>query len=102
MEQQNIAEPWHHGGGAVIPIRPGGSKAPFFDWKNRAKNYRGDLPSSAKLQQWFEVESPRAGVAVICGKVSGNLEMLELEGRAADADSLSRIIAECELRTVRE
>ena len=102
MEQQNIAEPWHHGGCAVIPIRPGGSKAPFFDWKNGAKNYQEELPSSAEVQQWFEVEYPRAGVAVICGKVSGNLEMLELEGRAADADSLSRIIAECELRTVRE
>jgi putative DNA primase/helicase len=100
--QHNIALPWHYGGCAVIPIRPGGSKAPFFDWKNGAKNYQQDRPSDTEIQQWFEADYPRAGVAVICGKVSGNLEMLELEGRAADADSLSRISTECEVRTVRE
>lgn len=100
--RNNIALPWHNGGCAVIPIRPGGSKAPFFDWKNGAKNYQADRPSDDEIRTWFEERYRYAGVAVICGKVSGNLEMLELEGRAADADSLSRVQEECRSRGIEE
>lgn len=102
MSPNNIAWPWHIGGCAVIPIRPGGSKAPFFDWKNGPVNYQRTRPTDEDVRHWFEVQYRHAGVAVICGSVSGNLEMLELEGRSADADSLSKIIAECELRAVTE
>jgi putative DNA primase/helicase len=94
----NIALPWYYGGCAVIPIRPGGSKAPCFEWEG----YKHARPSLDDVRLWFEMQYPRAGVAVICGRISGNLELVELEGRSADADSLSKIQAECDLRGVRE
>lgn len=42
------------------------------------------------------------GVAAICGKVSGNLEMCELESDAASGADLDRIGAECDLRGIRD
>jgi len=98
----NIALPWLDGGCSVIPIRPGGTKAPYFDWKRGEVNYQETRPTRGEVRRWWEVRFPQAGVAVICGKVSGNLELVELEGRAADGDSLSRIKSECELRGVEE
>ena len=92
----NIALPWFNGGCAVIPIRPGGRKAPFFEWEG----YMQVRPSLDDVRLWFEGQYPQAGVAVICGRVSGNLELVELEGRSADGDSLTRIKAECKLREV--
>jgi putative DNA primase/helicase len=94
--RHNIALPWHQGGCSVIPIRPGGRKAPYFEWEG----FQRAQPSSDDVRLWFEGQYPQAGVAVICGKVSGNLELVELEGRAADGDSLTRIKAQCELRGV--
>lgn len=43
---------------------------------------------------WFQ-DHRFAGVAVICGAVSGNLEMLELEGRAVTQENLDKIRTEC-------
>ena len=60
----------------VVPVATDGSKRPAIaSWKQ----YQETMPTTSELMTWF---ASAEGVGVICGKVSGNLEMLELEGRA--------------------
>jgi hypothetical protein len=60
----------------VVPVATDGSKRPgIASWKE----YQNRRPTTEELMTWF---SNAQGVGVICGAVSGNLEMLELEGRA--------------------
>jgi hypothetical protein len=66
---------------SVVPVATDGSKRPGVStWKQ----YQQKRPTTSELMAWF---SDAQGVGVICGQVSGNLEMLELEGRAV-ADKL--------------
>lgn len=96
---KNIAALWHLGGCSVLPIKDDGSKAPaLLKWKQ----YQTQQPIDNVVRYWFEemgFEDPNHphnyGVGVICGSISGNLEMLELEGRANNQESLSRIISRC-------
>ena len=61
---------------STVPVATDGSKRPAVSsWKE----YQNRLPEANELLTWF---STAEGVGVICGAVSGNLEMLELEGRA--------------------
>jgi len=61
---------------SVVPVATDGSKRPGVStWKQ----YQQQRPTTSELMTWF---ANAEGVGVICGKVSGNLEMLELEGRA--------------------
>lgn len=92
----NIALPWFDAGCSTIPIRPDGKKAPFFKWDK----YQIMPPLRSEVRTWFEQRYPACGVALICGKVSGNLELLELEGRASDGQSLSQVVEQCALRGI--
>jgi hypothetical protein len=61
---------------SVVPVATDGTKRPgIASWKQ----YQEIRPTTTELMTWF---ADAQGVGVICGKVSGNLEMLELEGRA--------------------
>lgn len=86
---------WHDAGCSIIPIRADGTKKPLFEWKDlmieRAKR-------EAVYGQFFR--QPQLGIGIVCGKVSGDLEMLELEGRAATGDDIDKIMSECEMRGV--
>jgi hypothetical protein len=63
----------------TVPVATDGSKRPgIASWKE----FQERRPTPDELLAWF---STAEGVGVICGKVSGNLEMLELEGRAVAA-----------------
>jgi hypothetical protein len=64
----------------VIPPSQDGSKAPFGPWKH----YQEVRPTSDEIVGWYTNGSTRTGVGVICGRVSGGLEMLEFEGRAVE------------------
>jgi hypothetical protein len=62
---------------SVVPVATDGSKRPgVASWKQ----YQEKRPTTSELMGWFAADTQ--GVGVICGSVSGNLEMLELEGRA--------------------
>lgn len=89
QEDHNIALAWHEAGCSTVPIKPDGSKAPDRDWKSR-QDRRID-PGN-----WSEGH----GVAIICGAISGNLEMLELEGGYTDDSALSRIRAQMDVDTL--
>lgn len=86
---------WHNAGCSVIPIRADGTKKPLLNW-NR---HQVERLEPGQLENWFG-RDPNLGIGVICGAVSGGLEMLELEGRAADGDSLTKIYHEAVARGI--
>ena len=66
---------------SVVPVSLDGSKRPgIYSWNK----YQDQRPTTDELVDWFG-KGTQQGVGAICGAVSGNLEMLELEGRAVAA-----------------
>lgn len=65
----------HDAGLCVVRVSTDGLKKPLGKWKQ----YQTERPARELIEQWFAGGHP--GLGVICGAVSGNLEMLELEGR---------------------
>lgn len=65
-------------GFSVVPPAEDGTKRPGVEsWKR----YQESPPTVEELDEWYE-GTGRTGVGVVCGAVSGGLEMLEFEGRA--------------------
>jgi putative DNA primase/helicase len=77
---------WRAAGFSTIPIKTDGSKGPSLAWKP----YQVSTPTDTEIQAWWG-NGTYQGVAVVCGQVSGNVEMLELEMLATDGNSLTRI-----------
>jgi len=92
----NIARAWYDGGASVVPIQANGSKRPTRDWSTLQRERM--LPEEV---DWYWRPEQPVGVAVICGAVSGNLEMTELEVDASREIHLLRIGEECDLRGVK-
>lgn len=67
---------FHEAGVSVVPASMDGSKSPIGTWKK----YQVEKPSKEQIQDWFG--GTQSGIGIITGNVSGNLEMVELEGRA--------------------
>lgn len=63
-------------GCSVVPAKEDGSKAPIGTWKQ----YQVSPASREQIIDWFSGSAQ--GLGVVTGQVSGNLELLELEGRA--------------------
>jgi hypothetical protein len=72
---------------SVVPTANDGSKRPAFSWER----FQRELPIADELLMWFK--DGVDGIGVITGAVSGNLEMLELEGRAV-AEKMHLDVAE--------
>lgn len=81
-----VARQWQTAGVSVIPILPDGTKKPAVRWAE----YQSQAAELGQVDQWWG-NGRLFGLAVICGQVSGNLEMLELEGRAMREDAYTRI-----------
>ncbi|GLY81858.1 phage/plasmid primase, P4 family [Actinoallomurus iriomotensis] len=75
----------HDVGIAVLPVRGDGTKAPAVNWRD----YQHTPPTRQQVEDWARRHH---GVGVITGAVSGELEMLELEGRAVDAGLLTELL----------
>ena len=73
----DVALAWHQAGASVVPAASDGSKAPAVAWKP----YEAEPAEPAQLAAWF-ADNAYDGLGLVCGAVSGNLEMFELEGRA--------------------
>ena len=69
-------------GCSVIPARNDGSKAPIGNWKQ----YQVTSADSEQLVAWFG--TGHEGMGIVTGAVSGNLELLEMEGRAVHSGLL--------------
>jgi hypothetical protein len=80
----------HAAGLCVVPPREDGSKGPLGSWKE----FQARRPSRTEIERWYA--TGRSGIGLVCGAVSGGLEMLEFEGRAV-AEGLAdqyRVLAE--------
>lgn len=64
---------------SIVPTANDGSKRPVGQWKH----YQERLPEAAEVLAWATTAQ---GFGVVTGAVSGNLELLELEGRAVAAN----------------
>lgn len=60
-------------GFSVVPPREDGSKAPEGRWKC----FQSRLPSLEELDAYYG--TPRSGVGIVCGKISGDLEVFEFD-----------------------
>jgi len=63
----------------VLPLREDGSKAPAVEWKA----YQHRRATEAEVRTLFA--NGRTGLGVVCGAISGGLELFEFEGRAMEA-----------------
>jgi hypothetical protein len=67
----------HHLGLTPIRARVDGSKRPYgHTWEE----WQSQRPTVEQLTEWFG--NGHQGIGLVCGDISGNLEMLELEGTA--------------------
>lgn len=80
----------HAAGLCVLPLKAG-SKAPDV---TRWTGWQKERPDVAQLHAWFDPGRP--GLGVVCGAVSGGLEMVELEGRAVEAGILDDLFTAAE------
>lgn len=75
---------WNAAGVVALPVRTDGSKAPgLMTWKR----YQEQIPTLDETLSWFGGQDTD-GIGVLTGAISGQLEMLELEGRAMEAGAL--------------
>lgn len=78
-----------HAGLCVIPAATTGTKQPWPDspsWKA----YETQQPSPEQVDRWF-ANGRYDGFGIVCGRISGSLEMLEFEGRAITEGLLDTI-----------
>jgi P4 family phage/plasmid primase-like protien len=67
---------WVTAGCSVVRVRTDGTKRPDGEWKT----YQHTPATRDQVTAWFGGGHP--GLGLVCGAVSGNLELLEIEGRA--------------------
>jgi hypothetical protein len=63
----------------VVPPREDGSKAPMAP-SGRWKQFQRERSTEDEIRRWYA--QGRTGLGIVCGEVSGRLELLEFEGRA--------------------
>jgi hypothetical protein len=73
---------WFAAGYAVVPSHEDGSKRPFGPWRE----YQQHRPTWAEVEGWL-LTGRYTGIGVITGAVSGNAELVEIEGPADEAVS---------------
>lgn len=66
-------------GVSVIPVAEGTSKRPFGQWKQ----WQTQIATPEQIDTIWAGDNPH-GLGVATGAISGNLEMVEIEGRAAN------------------
>lgn len=91
----DAARVWFDAGCSVWPAAEDGTKRPVGEWKQ----FMVQRPPLEQVQQILS-SSKRTGIGVICGKVSGNLEMLELEAEASHSVAIDKIIWEAQAHGV--
>lgn len=84
------AREWYDAGYCVVPSHEDGSKRPFGHWKN----YQYQRLQWDDLVQLLNT-GKYTGIGVITGKVSGNVELIEIEGPIDEAiKRLNRVVDE--------
>lgn len=91
MTIAQVARAWQTAGVSVIPILGNATKRPAVRWAE----YQVTAPTLGQVDEWWG-NGKAYGLALICGAVSGNLEMLELEGRATSSEQITEILNRCD------
>ena len=81
-----MARTWQQSGVSVVPILTNATKRPAVRWAE----FQVHTPSLGQVDEWWG-NGKSYGLALICGAVSGNLEMTEVEGRACTGEALTEI-----------
>src|SRR3954469_25427041 len=77
----------HDAGLCVLPAAEDGSKRPDVStWRK----YQRRRPTEHEVRGWFR-DGRRTGLGIVCGRVSGSVEVTELEGRAVEAGALQEL-----------
>jgi putative DNA primase/helicase len=84
MNVAEVARIWQAAGVSVIPILANQTKRPAIRWSP----YIATAPTLDEVHDWWG-NGKTWGLALICGGVSGGLEMCEIEGRALDGNSMT-------------
>ena len=66
-------------GCSVVPAKVDGTKAPIGEWKK----YQSERATAEQVIAWYS--NGYQGLGIVTGAISGNLEVLEIEGRAVDS-----------------
>ena len=82
------ARRWYDAGCCVVPSHQDRSKRPHTSWSK----YQTERPSWLQVQDWL-MSGDYDGIGVITGRVSGNLEMLEIEGPALADGAIDKLMA---------
>lgn len=81
---------WHALGYTPMPLAIDGSKRPWVDdWRTFTEN----PPTTTDIRAIFGRRENTQGLGLLCGRGSGGLEMLELEGRAVKEGLLTSYAA---------
>lgn len=83
------ARRWFDAGFSVIPTHPNGTKRPFGAWKE----YQTERMTWEELERLI-LTGTVTGIGVITGSVSGDLELIEIEGPAEQAKAALQRIRE--------
>jgi hypothetical protein len=83
----NLALTLHQQGYTPLPINPNATKMPAVKWAT----YLDTQPTTDDITHWF-TRIDTDGIGIITGASSGNLEMIEFEGRAVDEGLLTQLI----------
>ena len=86
MNLADTARMWQQAGVSVVPILANQTKRPAVRWAE----FQVTAPTLGQVDEWWG-NGKSYGLALICGAVSGNLEMTEVEGRACDGEALTEI-----------
>jgi hypothetical protein len=76
-----------HAGINVVPVKEDGTKAPDLP---RWTKYQKQHTTGDQIWSWFGSDQ-KTGIGCIYGEISGNVEMLEFEGRAVDEGILDEV-----------
>lgn len=82
---------WQASGVSTIPILPNGTKRPATKWQE----FQGRIPTVDEMNHWWG-NGVEYGLALIMGRISGNLEMLEIEGKVMNEGRWSTLVAKME------
>lgn len=87
---------WQAAGCSVVPVRADGTKRPTREWSSLQRT-RMTVPDVE-----FHWKKGRLGIAIICGAISGNLELTELESDATGGTDLDKVGEACSVHGVRD
>jgi hypothetical protein len=80
---------------SVIPLKPG-EKVPLVKWEK----YQEEQPSIDEVQKWFK--DTNNNIAIICGKVSGNLVVIDFDDAEVYEKFMKEIESDTELKDIIE